>query len=85
MNIDLKTIFNVGGLFLGTLAAVIMAFNPPRVRMFGTKGEEIGPWANKPDPKNEGRGKRQIFLSKLGPWLLAFGFLLQLIATFLPS
>jgi hypothetical protein len=75
---------NVVALSIGTLAALIMAFYPPRVRVFGAKGEEYGQFVNNPNPKNKGRGKRQVFLSQFGPWLLAIAFLLQLIAIFLP-
>jgi hypothetical protein len=80
----MQSCLNVAGLSIATLAAVLMGFYPPRARMFGAKGEEYGQWVNNPNPKNVGRGKRQIFLSQSGPWLLAAGFLLQLIAAFLP-
>jgi hypothetical protein len=59
-----------------------MFYYPPRDRVLTAEGAEIGSWMNKPNPKDAGRGKRQLILGKAGPGLLAVGFLLQLVAAF---
>ena len=65
------------GLIVNTVAAALMGFYPPRVRQLMPDGSTIVTWVNRADPAKAGGGRRQVLLSRLGPWLLALGFVLQ--------
>jgi hypothetical protein len=73
---------NVIGLVLATIAAVLMSFFPPRVRLYTEKGESFTQWTSDAKEEKRSLGMWQARLSKSGPVLLVVGFVLQLIAAF---
>jgi hypothetical protein len=82
MKMSLHWCFNVAGLAIGTLAAVLMYYFPPRVRMYTEKGEAIVSWIGAPTEEGKRLGKWQAFLAKAAPVLLGLAFFLQLVAAF---
>jgi hypothetical protein len=71
---------NIIGLILNVIAAIFLAFRPPRVEQWTKEGGQLGPWVGTSTPQGKQKGTRQALLSRLGPWFLAAGFFLQLIA-----
>lgn len=78
-------VLNAVGLCIGIGAAVLMYYFPPRVVLYTEKGEPYGGFVGNPTENGKLRGKWQIFFAKIAPWLLALGFLLQLVATVAPA
>lgn len=76
-------ILNVAGLIVSTVAAVLMYYFPPRVQLVTEKGEPVVTWTSNARPEKQSLGKWQARLSKVGPAMLAVGFLMQLTAAFL--
>ena len=74
-------IFNATGLCIGMVAAVLMYYFPPRVLLYSDKGEPAINFVSAATESGKRRGKWQSWLSKIAPWILAFGFFLQLVAT----
>jgi len=82
-SVTLAWSLNAFGLFTSMVAAVIMFYYPPRMKIFTEKGAEVVSFVRNPDPQNAARGKRQSFLGRFGPFLLIVGFAFQLGAAFL--
>ncbi len=80
----MRFFLSAAGLLIGLVAAILMACYPPRVMQYTEKGE--GHLALVVEATEEGKrwGKRQWWLSKVAPWLLALAFLLQFITLLLP-
>lgn len=71
---------NVAGLVLTTVAAVLLALYPPRVAQYTQKGErvvQVVTWVSTAQDVTLLRGRVQLWLSRLGPWILALGFVCQ--------
>lgn len=68
----------VAGLVVTTVAAALMGLYPPRVQQYTARGEPFYSWIDSRQPTKASTGRRQVLLSRLGPWLLAVGFVLQL-------
>jgi len=75
---------NTAGLVIGFFAALFMAFFPPRVRQYTTHGTTAFTFTSDPNPTLRWRGKSQLALSITAPVMLAVGFLLQLVALWMP-
>ena len=71
---------NVLGLSLSTIAAALMYYFPPRTIQYTEKGEPDVTWIGNATIAGKRIGKWQIRLSRLSPWLLAVGFLMQLVS-----
>lgn len=68
----------VAGLVITTAAAALMGVYPPRVRQYSPDGQAHVTWVTPVATDMARTGRRQVLLSKVGPWLLAVGFVLQL-------
>jgi hypothetical protein len=79
----ISKLLNLVGLILGVIAAGFMFYFPPRIRMYTEKGQPIIQWVANPKEEKKSVGAWQVFFSKLGPGLLLFAFLLQLIGVWL--
>lgn len=75
--------FAIVGLLAATVAAALMFYFPPRVTLYTAKGEPMVAWVGSTTERGLRAGKRQEFLSKLGPGLLIVGFALQLVGVVL--
>jgi hypothetical protein len=73
-------ILNVIGLSLGMLAAMCLAFWPPRIQQYTEKGEPFIGFTKNPTATGKRWGVLQEWLSCAGPVLLLLAFLLQFIA-----
>ena len=78
-------VINAVGLAISTIAAVLMYYFPPSVILYTEKGEPHINFVGNSTEKGRRWGKWQLYLSKAAPWLLAFGFFLQLIAAVMPA
>src|SRR2546422_7432124 len=65
--------------FGGLVAAMLLAFWPPRVPQYTEKGEPVISWTANPTEGGKRWGKYQLWASYAGPALLFLAFLLQLI------
>ena len=79
----LSLLLNIIGLAISTAGALLMFYFPPRPLMVTEKGEKALTFVSNPDPASAPIGKRQTRLSRLGPAMLALGFIVQMTA-FLP-
>lgn len=61
-----------------------MYYFPPRVALYTEKGEPYALFVANPTEDGKRWAKWQIFFSRLAPWLLSLGFLLQLVAALAP-
>ena len=76
---------NVLGLVLTTVAAVLMYYYPPRnITQYTNEGEAQVQWVATATPQGRAKASRQARLSRAAPFLLAAGFVLQLVAALLP-
>ena len=71
---------NVTALVVGLVAAMLLAFYPPRVPQYTEKGEPVISFTANPTEGGKRWGKYQEWASYAGPAFLAVAFLLQLIA-----
>jgi hypothetical protein len=76
---------NVLGLCIGVIAAVLMYYFPPRVIAYTENGAQVFTWTNEPTPEGKQHAAWQTRVSRAAPWLLALGFVLQLLAALLTS
>lgn len=74
---------NVVGLFISTVAAVLMYYFPPRGVLYSETGEPVVTWVGDPTEEGMAKGRWQARISRLSPCLLALGFSLQLLAALL--
>jgi hypothetical protein len=71
---------NIVGLVLNVIAAILLAFWPPRVQIYTEKGESPINFVGSPTFEGKRKATRQTWLFRLGPCFLGTGFFLQLIA-----
>jgi hypothetical protein len=71
---------NIIGLVLNVIASGLLAFWPPLGRVFTPEGAGTITIISNPTAEGRREGVRQVWLRRLGPWLLGVGFFLQLLA-----
>jgi hypothetical protein len=73
-------LLNSVGLVTGLIGALMMARYPLEAPRFDVNGGRIGSWVGESTPEGKRAYEEYAWRSKCGPYLLAFGFLLQFVS-----
>ena len=70
MEFSLSWWLNVSGLVIGTIAAVLMFYFPPRLEIYTPEGARDFNWTTEPTEEGRRIAQRQAFWAKAAPVLL---------------